>query len=201
MKLWAMLCRATQDGRDMVKSSDKMWSTGEGNGKPLQYSCLANPINSTKGKTISYQKKSILVPTLVLALWLRANHLIIVTVSLSKYKDHIICFTWSSWGTNTMIYVKTLCVNSLKGFPDTSAGKESPCNGGDTNLISGSGTCPGEGRGYPLQYSWASLVAQLINNLPAMRETWVWSLNWEDPLEKGKATYSSILAWRIPWTL
>ena len=54
---------------------------------------------------------------------------------------------------------------------------------------------------YPLQYSWASLVAQLVKNLPAMWETWVPSLGWEDPLEKGKATHSSILVWRIPWTL
>ena len=46
----------------------------------------------------------------------------------------------------------------------------------------------------------ASLVAQLVKNPPAMRETWVQSLGWEDPLEKGKATHSSILAWRIPWT-
>ena len=52
----------------------------------------------------------------------------------------------------------------------------------------------GEGIGYPLQYSWASLVAQLVKNPPAMQETWVWSLGWEDPLEKGKATHSSILA-------
>ena len=57
---------------------------------------------------------------------------------------------------------------------------------------------PGEGIGYPLQYSWASLVAQLVKNLPAMLETWVLSLGWEDPLEKGKATHSNILAWRIP---
>ena len=49
------------------------------------------------------------------------------------------------------------------------------------------------------QYSWASLVAQLAKN-PAMRETWVWSLGWEDPLGKGKATHSSVLAWKIPWT-
>ena len=46
----------------------------------------------------------------------------------------------------------------------------------------------------------ASLVAQLVKNPPAMRETWVQSLGWEDHLEKGKATHSSILAWRIPWT-
>ena len=48
MKLWAMPCRAAQDRRVMVESSDKMWSTGEGNGKPLQYSCLENPMNSMK---------------------------------------------------------------------------------------------------------------------------------------------------------
>ena len=55
--------------------------------------------------------------------------------------------------------------------------------------------------GRPFQYSWASLVAQLVKNLPAMQETWVRSLGWEDPLEKGKATLSSILDWRILWTL
>ena len=59
----------------------------------------------------------------------------------------------------------------------------------------------GERIGYALQYSWASLVAQLVKNPPAMQETWVRSLSWEDPLEKGKATHSSILAWRIPWTV
>jgi len=59
----------------------------------------------------------------------------------------------------------------------------------------------GEGIGYPLQYSWSSLVAQLVKNLPAMEETWVRSLVWEDPLEKGTATHSSILAWRFPWTV
>ena len=66
-------------------------------------------------------------------------------------------------------------------------------------MIPGSGRSTGEGIGYPLQYSWASLVAQLVKNPPAMRETWVQSLGWEDPLEKGKATHSSILAWRTPW--
>ena len=86
-------------------------------------------------------------------------------------------------------------------FPDSSAGKESACNAGDPGSIPGSGRSPGGGIGYPLQSSWASLVAQLVKNLPAMWETWVGSLGWEDPLEKGKATHSSILAWRIPWTL
>ena len=56
----------------------------------------------------------------------------------------------------------------------------------------------GEGIGYPLQYSWASLVAQMVKNLPVMRETWVQSLGSEDPLEEGMATHSSILGWRIP---
>ena len=87
------------------------------------------------------------------------------------------------------------------GFPDSSAGKESACNAGDPGLIPGSGISPGEGMGYLLQYSWAFLVAQLVKNLPAMWETWVQSVGWEDPLEKGKATHSSILAWRSPWTV
>ena len=68
-------------------------------------------------------------------------------------------------------------------------------------MIPGSGRSPGEGIGYPLQCSWASLVAQLVKNPPAVQETWVQSLGWEDPPEKGKATHSSILAWRIPWTV
>ena len=65
-------------------------------------------------------------------------------------------------------------------------------------MIPGSGRSAGEEIGYPLQYSWAFLVAQLVKNMPVMRETWVQSLGWEDPLEKGKATHFSILAWRIP---
>ena len=64
-------------------------------------------------------------------------------------------------------------------------GKESACNAGDLGSIPGLGSFPGEGIGYPLQYSWASLVAQLVKNLPAMWETWVQSLGWEDSLEKG----------------
>ena len=82
----------------------------------------------------------------------------------------------------------------LLGFPHSSVGKESACNAGDPSLIAGSGRSTGEGKVYPLQYSWASLVAQLVKNLPAMQETWVQSLGWEDPLEKGKATHCSILA-------
>ena len=127
------------------------------------------------------------------------------------------------------------------GFPHSSVGKESTHNAGDPSLIPGLGRSAGEGIGYPLQYSWASLVTQLtknlpaiqetwvqslgqedpflegtsypfqyfwsslvaqpVNNLHAMQETWVPSLGLEDPLEKGKATHSNILAWRIPWTV
>ena len=67
-------------------------------------------------------------------------------------------------------------------------------------MIPGLGRSAGERIGFPffsLQYSWVSLVAQLVKNLPAVRETWVGSQYWEDPLEKGKATHSRILAWRI----
>ena len=86
-------------------------------------------------------------------------------------------------------------------FPVSSVGKESACNTGDPGSIPGSGRSTGERIGYLPQYSLASLVAQLVKNLPTMRETWVQSLGWEDSLEKGKATHSSILAWRIPWTV
>ena len=91
-----------------------------------------------------------------------------------------------------------MIIRALSGFPDSSVGKESACNAGDPVSIHGLERSPGEGISYPLQYSWASLVAQLVKNPPAMWETWIRSLGWEDPLEKGKATHSSILAWRIP---
>ena len=91
--------------------------------------------------------------------------------------------------------------SSFGGFPGSSAGKKSSSNAGDPGSIPGLGRPPGEAIGYPLLCSWASLVAQLVKNLPAVRETWVRSLGWEDPLKKGTATHSNILAWRIPWTV
>ena len=66
-------------------------------------------------------------------------------------------------------------------------------------MIPRSGRSPGEGIGYPHQYSWASLMAQLVKNLLAMQETWVQSLGQEDPLEKGMTTQFSIIAWSSPW--
>ena len=89
--------------------------------------------------------------------------------------------------------------NLLKHFKSVLL--KSTCNAGDPSSSPGSGRSAGGGIGYPLQYSWASLVAQLVKNPPAMWETWVLSLGWEDPLEKGMATHSSILAWRTPWTV
>ena len=86
------------------------------------------------------------------------------------------------------------------GFPYSPVGKESTCNAGDPGLIPGSGAT-GEGIGYPLQCSWASLMTQVVNNLHAMWNTWVRSLGWEDPPGKGNAIHCSILAWRFPWTV
>ena len=101
------------------------------------------------------------------------------------------------WGAIAFSVLMTRTLEMM-GFPDSSVGKESACNTGDSGSIPGSESSPGEGIGYPLQHSWISLVAQLLKNPPAMWETWVQSLGWEDPLEKGMATHSSILAWRIP---
>ena len=78
-------------------------------------------------------------------------------------------------------------------FPDSAVGKEAACNAGEPESIPGSGRSSREGIGYPLQYSWTSFVAHLLKNPPTMRETWVQSLGWEMPLEKGQATHSSIL--------
>ena len=78
------------------------------------------------------------------------------------------------------------------GFPGSSVGKESACNAGGPGSIPGSRRSTGEGIGYPLQYSWASPVAQLVKNPFAMWETRVGSLGWEDPLEKGKGIHTPV---------
>ena len=79
------------------------------------------------------------------------------------------------------------------GFPGSPACKESTCNAGDPSLIPGSGRSPEEGIGYPIQYSWASLVTQMEKKPLAMWKTWVRSLSWEEPLEEDLATHCSIL--------
>ena len=113
-----------------------------------------------------------------------------------------------SWAEHSILHMKEICVCPsidvplpfCMGFPDSSVGKESSCNAGDPGWIPGSGI-HAEGIGYPHQYSWTSLVAQVAKKLLAMWETWVQSLGWGDPLEKLKAIHSSIPAWRIPWTV
>ena len=94
------------------------------------------------------------------------------------------------------LWLASLIAQLVKNLP----AKQSACNAGDPGAIPGSGIYAGERIGYPLQYSWAFLEPQLVKNLSAMWETWVQSLGWEDSLAKGKATHSSILAWRISWT-
>ena len=101
-------------------------------------------------------------------------------------------------------YFQEVCFILKSSLTDSSVSKESACSAGNPSLIPGLGRSAGEGIGHLLQYSWASLMAQLVKNPSAMRETRVGSLDCEDPLEKGKATHSSILAWRIhglysPW--
>ena len=93
-----------------------------------------------------------------------------------------------------------ISLSEKSGFPDSSVDKESACNAGDPSLIPGSRRSTGEEIGYPLQYSWASLVAQLVKNLPVMQETWVPSLGWEDPLEKEWQPTPVFLPGESPWT-
>ena len=119
-------------------------------------------------------------------------------VHLLIFKN-IICwlihiFRWFFFLSKKQQTASSLCL----GFPGSSAGKESACNTGDPDSTPGSGRAPGEGIGYPFQYSWAFLVAQMVKNPLTMQETWVQFLAWEDPLEEDMATHSSILDWRIP---
>ena len=108
-----------------------------------------------------------------------------------KCWNHLVVYTQKSCykALGTFTFPNTI----PKKFPDSSAGEESICNVGDPGPIPGLGRSP-EGIGFPLQYSWAFLVAQMVKNLPAMQETWIWSLGWEDPLKKGMATHSNIVA-------
>ena len=114
---------------------------------------------------------------------------------MNKRKKFILFFFASFYSYFFII----IHLSTGKSFPHSSVGKESACKAGDPGYIPGLGTSTGEGIGYPFQCPWGSVVVQLVKNLPAMQETWVQSLDWENPLEKGKATHSTILAWRIPW--
>ena len=116
--------------------------------------------------------------------------------------------SWWRQPTQTSHVELVICISPFlpSGFPDSLFGKESACkkkkkesacNAGDHGSIPGLRRSAGKGIGYLLQYSYAFFVAQLVKNPPTMWDTWVQSLGWEDPLVKGKATHSSILAWRI----
>ena len=100
------------------------------------------------------------------------------------------------------LYIISISISPaiLLGFSGGADSKEFACNEEDLGSTPGLGRSPGEGKGYPPQYSWASLVAQMVKNPLAMQEIWVQPLGWEDPLEKGTATHYRILTWRIPWT-
>ena len=108
---------------------------------------------------------------------------------------YILHFSWGDTGAELVRFVSIIYPPpylSTWAFSGSSAGKESTCNAGDLSSIPGLGRSLGEGLEYPLQYSWASLVAQMVKNPPAMQETSVRSL--------GMASHSSILSWRIPWS-
>ena len=127
-------------------------------------------------------------------------------LNLSVLHFRQILYLLSHQGNLGTLYIYTyicmyMCDCIYMCFSGSSDGQESTRNAGDTGSNPGSERLTGEGIGYPLRYSWTFLVAQLIKNLPAMWETRVRFLDWEDPQEKGKATHSSILAWRIPWTV
>ena len=99
-----------------------------------------------------------------------------------------------NWPSNSDFLALSYSVLWFKmGFPGSSVGKEYTRNARNPGLTPGLERCPGEGIGYPFQYSCAFLVTQMIKNLPAVRETWSQSLGWEDPLEEGMAAHSGIL--------
>ena len=134
-------------------------------------------------------------------MWLRVLDTYLQIIRTSSKTIYYRLFLWKvsllhSWikevvtEVSSVFQVVSFKKYSLSWFSRTSsAGKESACNAGDPNLIPRLGRSPGEGVGYPLQYSGASLVAQLVKNPPAMLEIWFRSLDWEDPLEKGMATH------------
>ena len=89
------------------------------------------------------------------------------------------------WKLSWTQFSQEILLQTMMDFPGSSAAKESACNAGDPGSIPGLGRSAGEGIGYPLQCSWASSMAQLVKNPPAMQDTLVQFLGWEDPLEKG----------------
>ena len=150
--------------------------------------------NSNSNLSVCEIEPGILLHISIFFSQINIQHCMLMNVRAKKIQE----VHWEEYTHNKN--QQRLCLSTL-GFPDCSVGKESACKAGDPGSIPGLGRSAGEGVGYPLQYSSASVVAQLVINLPAMQETWVRSLGWEDPLEKGKATHSSVLSRSIPWTV
>ena len=124
------------------------------------------------------------------ALWCAAFFIVQLSHPYMTTGKTIALTRWTFVRKVMSLFINMLC---RLGFTHSSVGKESACNSGDPGSIPGLGRSPGERKGYLLQDSWASLVAWLVKNPPAMQETQIESLGWEDPLEKGMATLSSIL--------
>ena len=167
-------------------------SSGEGNGNPLQYSCENSTEEPDWLQSMGLQRVRHDGAT--------CTHIAFFMGQLSHpYMTKGKTIAWTIW--TFVSKVMSLLINMLSrfvmGFLGSSADKEFACNAGDLGSIPGFGSSPGEWIGYPLQYSWASLVAQLVKNPPAIKETLVQFLDWEDPLGEGITTHSSILAW---WT-
>ena len=106
-------------------------------------------------------------------------------IFIESVDNHTVFYFWFFSVGSIQEWSYEECLDIFWGFPDSSVGKETTCNAGDPGWIPGLGKSAGEGIGYPLQYSWASLIAQVVKNLLAMWETWAQSLGWEDSLEKG----------------
>ena len=148
---------------------------------------FSHPYMAT-GKTIALTRRTFVGKVMSLLFNMLSG--LVTTFLLSSKRLLISCLQSPS----AVININCLCINCLfvKGQPHIAVGKEPTCNAGDPGLIPVLGRSAGEGIGYPLQCSWASFMAQLAKNPPAMRETWVQSLGYEEPLEKGKVTNCSI---------
>ena len=142
-------------------------------GKPTIPGTELNPSRCKASRDNCWLEVCICIaPNIFLYLWWKASSFVVHCKMMLIISPYICIGTNIRW-----YYSHYICI--YQGFPDSSVGQESACNGGDSSLIPGSGRSTEDGIGYPLQYSWVSFVAQLVKNPPAMQETWVRSLGWE----------------------
>ena len=161
---------------DSIPESER--APWEENGYPFQYSCMENLMDR--------------------GTWWAAVHRVAKSWAERLSNLERLCFSrvWLSLLHWTEVFLIFIHVFIDSGFTSNSAFKESACSAGDSSSIPLLGRFLREGIGYPLQYSWVSLVAQMVKNPPAVQKTWFQTLGWEGPLEMGTATYPSILSWR-----